>query len=231
MTPSRHPSSRRRQEDKKEAEDVFVEKIVETTNWAKANTQVLIIAGIAIVILISGAIYYGKWHETQTERAVAQLEQVQQSVSFGDPETARAALNQYIEAFQDTPYALEARLMLGQVLLEDGNPEEAMDALAPAVREMDAHPIGIQAGFLMAAAYEQAGRKDEAERMFLRVANTAELEFQIREAMAGAARVRADEGDFAGAAELYEEVLAGMDPEDPNRSYWEMKMAEYQARS
>jgi len=229
MTPSRHPSSRRRQEEKKEAEDIFVEKILETSKWAKANTQLLIIAGIALVVLVSGGIYYRNWKSTQTQRAVAQLEQVQQSVAFGDRGTARASLNQYIQTFEGTPYALEARLLLGQLLLEDGNPEEAMDALAPAVREMDDHPIGIQAGFLMAGAYEEAGRLDEAERMFLRVANTADLEFQIREAMSGAARIRANQGDYAGAAELCEEVLAGMEPDDPDRNYWEMKLAEMTA--
>lgn len=231
MTPSRHPSSRRRQEEKKEAEDVFVEKILETSKWAKTNSQALFIAGIALVVLVSGGIYYRNWQATQTQRAVAQLEQVQQSVAFGDRDAARASLNQYIQTFADTPYALEARLLLGQLLLQDGNPEGAMEALAPAVREMDAHPIGIQAGFLMAGAYEEAGRLDEAERMFLRVANTAELEFQIREAMSGAARIRASQGDYAGAAELYEEVLAGMEPDDPDRNYWEMKAAEMTAHS
>lgn len=231
MTPSRHPASRRRQEEKKEAEDVFVEKIVETSNWAKANSQVIIIAAIALIVLISGWIYYGNWQETQTERAVAQLEQVQQAVAFGEREAAKASLSQYVETFGGTPYALEARLMLGQLLLEDNAPEEAMDVLAPAVREMNSHPIGIQAGFLMAAAYEEADRPDEAERMFLRVANTAELDFQIREAAAGAARIRAAQEDYEGAAELYQDVLAGMGPDDPERSYWEMKLAEVTARS
>ncbi len=231
MTPSRHPSSRRKQEEKKEAEDVFVEKILETSKWAQAHSQILIVAAVAVVIVVFGAIYYGKWHGTQTQRAVAQLEQLQQSASFGDRGSTKTSLNQYIETFGGTPYALEARLLLGQMLLEDGDPQGAIDALAPAVREMDSHPLGIQAGFLMASAYEQANQLEDAERLFLRLASTAELEFQIREATAGAARVRADEGDYAGAAELYEEVLAGMEPSDPDRNYWEMKLAEFQARA
>jgi len=229
--PSRHPSSRRRPEEAKEPEDIFVEKILHASKWAKANSQALVLAAIALVILVSGGIYYRNFKAAQTQRAVAELEQVQQSVAFGDRETAKAALYQYIEAYDGTPYAWEARLLLGQTLLEDRNPEEAIDALAPAVREMDSEPIGIQAGFLMAAAYEESGRIDEAERMFLRIANTAELTFQIREAMSGAARLRAGRGDFAGAVALYEEVLEGMDPDDPERNYWEMRLAEASARS
>jgi predicted negative regulator of RcsB-dependent stress response len=230
MNPPRQASSKHRPEEKKEAEDVFVEKIVQGTKWAKANTQVLVFAAVVAVALFAGGSYYRNWKAAQTERAVAQLEQVQQSVAFGEREVAKASLNQFIEAFAGTPYELEARLLLGQVLLEESNPEEAIEALATAVREMNSEPIGIQAAFLMAAAYEQAGRMDEAERMFLRISNTAELTFQVREAVGGAARIRAGQGNFSGAAELYAEVLDGMENDDPERNYWEMRLAEASAR-
>ena len=230
MNPPRHASSRHKPEEKKEAEDVFVEKILETSKWAKANSQILVIAAVAMVILVAGSRYYRNWQAAQTERAVAQLEQVQQSVAFGEREVAKSSLYQFLNAFSGTPYELEARLLLGQLLLEESNPEEAIQALAPAVREMSSEPIGIQAAFLMAAAYEEAGRPEEAERMFLRISNTAELTFQIREAIGGAARIRAKLGNFSGAVELYEEVLATMEGDDPERNYWEMRLAEASAR-
>jgi predicted negative regulator of RcsB-dependent stress response len=230
MTKHRHPTSRRAREEKKEAEDVFVEKVLEATSWAKKNSQVLTIVGVAIVILVAGGIYYQNWKVAQTQRAVAQLEQVQQAVAFGEREQAKASLNQYLASFEGTPYAMEARLLLGQVLLEEEDPEGAMEALSPAVREMASEPIGLQAAFLMAAAYEEADRLDEAERLFLRIANTAELTFQIREALAGAARIRTRLENFSGAIELYEEVLGGMEENDPERSYWELRLQEASAR-
>lgn len=230
MNPPRHASSHRKQEEKKEAEDIFVEKVMEATKWAKANSQLLVFSTVVVVVLVAGFLYFRSWQAAQIERAVAQLEQVQQSVAYGEREAAKASLNQFIQAFEGTPYELEARLLLGQVLLEEGTPEEAIDALAPAVREMDSEPIGIQAAFLMAAAYEEAGRVEEAERMFLRISNTAELTFQIREAVSGAARIRARQGNFAGAADLYREVLDDMESDDPERSYWEMRLAEASAR-
>jgi predicted negative regulator of RcsB-dependent stress response len=230
MNPPRHASSRHKPEEKKEAEDVFVEKILETSNWAQKNSPIVVIAAVAMVILIAGSMYYRNWQATQTERAVAQLEQVQQSVAFGERAVAKTSLYQFIDAFSGTPYELEARLLLGQVLLEESNPEEAIDALAPAAREMNSEPIGIQAAFLMAAAYEEAGRSDEAVTMFLRISNTAELTFQIREALGGAARIRSNLGDFSGAAELFEEVLEAMETSDPDRNYWEMRLAEASAR-
>jgi predicted negative regulator of RcsB-dependent stress response len=231
MTKHRHPTSRRAPEEKKEAEDVFVEKVLKATSWAKKNSQVLTILGVAVVILVAGGVYYQNWKAAQTQRAVSQLEQVQQAVAFGEREEAKASLNQYLASFEGTPYAMEARLLLGQVLLEEEDPEGAMEALSPAVREMAAEPIGLQAAFLMAAAYEEADRLDEAERLFLRIANTAEMNFQIREALAGAARIRTRLENFSGAIELYEEVLGGMEENDPERSYWELRLQEASARS
>jgi predicted negative regulator of RcsB-dependent stress response len=180
---------------------------------------------------VAGGVYYQNWKAAQTQRAVSQLEQVQQAVAFGEREEAKASLNQYLASFEGTPYAMEARLLLGQVLLEEEDPEGAMEALSPAVREMAAEPIGLQAAFLMAAAYEEADRLDEAERLFLRIANTAEMNFQIREALAGAARIRTRLENFSGAIELYEEVLGGMEENDPERSYWELRLQEASARS
>ncbi|MFC1791857.1 YfgM family protein [Gemmatimonadota bacterium] len=228
--PKGHPSSRRKPEEKKEAEDIFVEKTLELTRWAKANTQALILAGVVVGILVAGGLYYANYRSSLREQAIAQLEQVQSTVGFGDREAAKIQLNQYLGQFEGTVYALEARLILGQVLLEDGDPEGAMEALAPAVRAMDDEPIGIQAAFLMASAYEEAQRLEDAERLFLRIADTSDLSFQIREALSGAARLRTAAGDYSGAATLYRDVLSTMEADDPARSYWEMRLAEASAR-
>ncbi|NNM05752.1 MAG: tetratricopeptide repeat protein, partial [Gemmatimonadetes bacterium] len=159
MTPSKRASSRRPgTEEKKEAEDIFVDKTLELIQWAKDNSQMLVLIGIVVVVLAAGGIYYRNYRSDWEEQAVARLEQVQSAFSFGDRETAKVDLYQYLEQFDGTVYALEARLVLGQALLEDGAYDEAVDILAPAVREMDSQPIGVQAAFLMAAAYEEGGR-------------------------------------------------------------------------
>ena len=181
-----------------------------------------------IIITLCG---YRNWKAAQTQRAVAQLELVQQAVAFGEREEAKASLNQYLAAFQGTPYAMEAGLLLGQVLLEEDDPEGAIDTLSPVVREMSSEPIGLQAAFLMASAYAEADQLDEAERLFMRIANTAQMTFQIREALAGAARIRTRLGDFSGAMELYEEVLGAMEENDQERSYWEMRLEEVSAKT
>jgi predicted negative regulator of RcsB-dependent stress response len=226
MSKPRNPSSQRRAEGKKEAEDVFVDKTLEVVKWAKDHGQALFLAGIAIVVLVAGFLYYRNYRTSWEDQAVARLEQVQASFAAGDREAAKAELNQYVEQFEGTVYALEARLILGHSHLEDAEPDQAIEALAPAVREMNSQPIGIQAAFLMAAAYEESGQADEAERLFLRIANTSDLTFQVREALAGAARIRVNAGNLPGAAELYQDVLSDMEEGDPQRAFWEMRLAE-----
>jgi len=231
MNPSRHPSSRRvADHKKKEAQDVFVEKTLELIRWAKDNGQILILAGIALVVLVAGGIYYKNNRNTWEEQAVTGLEQVQYAFQFGDRETAKADLYQFLDQFEGTVYALEARLVLGQALLEDGVPEEAIDALAPGVQRMNSEPLGIQAAFLLAAAYEEAGRPEDAETLLIRISVASDLPFQVHEALAGAARIRTTAGDLAGAAELYETVLSSMEEGDPDRGYWEMRLAEVSSR-
>jgi len=226
MSPSRHPSTRRAPEQKKEAEDVFVEKVLSFGTWAKENSQILILLGIVVVVMGAGLFYYSSYRRSVERQAIAQLEQVQQTVAFGDRESAKTTLQQYVERFDGTAYALEARLLLGQVLLEEGDSQGAIDALAPAVRTMDSQPLGIQAAFLMASGYETVGRLEDAERLLQRVASTAELPFQVRQALAGAARLKESRGDWAGALELYDDLLADMTPTDPERNYFEMRRAE-----
>ncbi len=230
MSHSRHPTSRRGAEEKKKAEDVFVEKVLSLSAWTKANSQLLIMAGVVIVVLVAGGVYYANYRGSVEEQAVTQLEQVQQTAAFGEREAAKATLYEYIDRFDGTVYAVEARLILGQLLLETDAPEEAMEVLSPGVQTMDREPLGIQAAFLMAAAYEETGRGEDAERLYLRIADSAELSFQIREALAGAARVRGATGDWAGAADLYRDLLATLETTDPERDYWEMKLAEASAR-
>jgi predicted negative regulator of RcsB-dependent stress response len=230
MAPKPHPSSRRKQEEPKEAEDAFVEKILEISNWAKANSQILLLAGIVLVVIVAGTVYYNNYRASVQEQAVIQLENVRTSIGAGDREATKNEYYRYLDRFDGTVYGLEARLMLGQLLLEDDDFDRAIDVLAPAVREMDNQPIGIQAGFLMAAAYEESGRNEDAVRMLLRIANTTDLNFQVQEALGGAARLRASEGDFRGAAELYEEVLSSLEEDDPLRAYWELRLAEASAR-
>jgi hypothetical protein len=87
-------------------------------------------------------------------------------------------------------------------------------------------PLELQAASLLGVAYEQDKRWDDAEAVYLRIADRSELDFQVRDALAAAARIREQRGNDAGAAELYRRILANMDPNAQNRGLYEMRLAE-----
>ena len=88
--------------------------------------------------------------------------------------------------------------------------------------------MGVQSAFLLGAAYEDEGRFEEAERTYMAIANRADLNFQLRDALAHAARLRRRMGNLAGAAELYEEVLTILQ-DGADRSVFELRLAEVRA--
>ena len=88
-------------------------------------------------------------------------------------------------------------------------------------------PLGPQIGNLLARAYEQQGRFEEAEAEYMAIAADAPLGFQRREALVDAARVRSRLGNHAGAAELYRQVLGALEEADTDlRGLYEMRLAE-----
>jgi predicted negative regulator of RcsB-dependent stress response len=224
----RHPVQRHRSAAPA-ADDVFVEKTLVVSNWARQNRQALTLGGIGIAALLAGALYYANYRSNHIEQAAIELERVRQNVLVGDTAAATVELTQYLESFGNTPYAEEASLLLGELYLSRGQPDEAVEALEEAADPSD--PVGIQAAILMAKAREQQGDLEQAEQLYLRVADGADLDFQSFEALADAARLRQARGDAAGAAELYERILEDIDETAPLRSVYQMRLEEARAQA
>jgi predicted negative regulator of RcsB-dependent stress response len=112
----RHPGQRRRTSERPEHEDdVFVAKILEIGNWAKSNQQVLTVLGIVAVLAVVAGLYYRNYRTTLVQQAANQLEQIQQSVALQDTQGAKDQLVVFLDRFENTPYAGEARMLLGEL--------------------------------------------------------------------------------------------------------------------
>ncbi len=116
-------------------------------------------------------------------------------------------------------------MLLGELYLAGNEAEQALAVLEP-MAESPREPLELQAASLLAAAYEQEGRWADAEATYLRIADRSELDFQVRDALAAAARIRAAQGNATGAAELYRRILDGLDEDALDRGIWEMRLAE-----
>lgn len=223
----KHPRSRRtRKQSADDGEDAFIASILDFSNWARDHQQVLTVAGVVTAILIAGGLYYNSYRSQLTEQATEQLETIYQSVAMSDVEGAKVDLATFLDRFAGTPHEAEARLLLGELYLESGEPQQAMAVLRP----LGASPraaIELQGANLLAAAYEQEERWAEAEAAYLRIADRAELDFQVRDALAAAARIRAAHlSNPQGAIELYEQVLAQLEENSPQRGAYEMRIQE-----
>jgi predicted negative regulator of RcsB-dependent stress response len=187
------------------------------------------LVALVVAAVMMGTFYYINYRGGHLQRAALELERVQQGATFGEATTAKAELAQYVESFGNTPYGDEARLLLGQLYLESDQADEAATVLADAA-DVD-EPLGLQVAVLLAKAHEEGGRLEEAERLLLRVADRADLDFQVYNALEGAARLRVLEGNLIGAIELYQRILAAIDEDAPERGIYEMRIGELRLKT
>lgn len=224
---ARHPKSRRtRKQSADDGEDAFIASILDFSNWARQNQQVLTIAGVVTAILLAGLLYYNSFQTQLNEQAAEQLEVIYQSAAIGDIEGAKVDLATFLDRFGGTPYEDEARLLLGELYLESGEPQQALAVLDP-LGSSPRSGIEMQAAALLAAAYEQEERWADAEETWMLIADRSELDFQVRNALTAAARIRAEHlDDPEGAIELYQDVLASLEENSPERGRYQMRIEE-----
>ena len=214
--------------DPVEQEDAFVAKAVEITSWAQRNQRLTVIGIGALVLGVAAFLYYGNFRDNLSQQAASQLELIQRRIDSGDRAGAVPDLQVYLQRFGSTPMAGEARVTLAQITAELGDPAEAASILQPVADDVG-DPMGAQAAALLAAIYEDEGNLEAAEGLYLRLADRAELSFQVRDALADAARLRAARGDASGAIALYDRLLDELDENDPTRGLVEMRRAELSA--
>lgn len=225
MSKRHHPSSRRKPHTVEEQDDAFVAGVMEASNWATKHRQLLVMAAVVGGLLIAGGIYYANFQRSLVNQATNRLETIHQTIAIQALEDAKAQLSTFLERFGGTQQAREAVVILGRLHLEAGDAPVAISVLERADLGLrDA--IGLQGGALLARAYEDQGRWSDAEDMYLEIADRAELEFQIRAALADAARTRQRQQDIVGAVELYERILATFEENDPGRGVYELRLAE-----
>jgi len=224
----RRPTSSRPGSGEGSADDAFTARVLEFIAWSRHNTQLLVALVVIGVVAVVGAIYYVNQRSAMHAEATMELERIQASALFEEPDAVIAELREFVTRYRRTPFATEARLALAEVLLDEGRPGEAIETLsevAPSFRD----PLRLQATILLASAYESAEDWAGAARVYRELSDRAEFSFQRREAAEGLARVLLVEGDTAGAIQAYRGALENLDEDSPQRGVLEMRLAELTA--
>ena len=225
MSKRHNPGARRIPHSHEEEEDTFLAKILEITTWAKSNTEALVLSGVILALFVAGGFYYWNFTQDRDQSALTQLEVIHNTINLDAKEDAKALLRTFLDQFGASPHAREGVLLLARMNLETNAAPVAVSILEDEGLSLRT-PLGLQAGFLLARAYEETGRWSDAEDTYLQIADRAPLEFQVREALDNAARTRMRQRDPAGAAELYERILETFEENDPGRGVFEMRLAE-----
>lgn len=222
----RHQGTRNRKQS--EPDDVFVAKVLEVGKWAESNQQLLTVLIVVVAIGVLGLVYYSNYRSNLNLQAAGELEQIYQSISIQDTEGARSQLVSFLERSAGTVYEAEARLLLGELYLQDGSPQQAQAVLSP-LGESPRDPIDFQAASLLAAALEADAQWEAAEQVYLRIADRSDLDFQVRDALESAARIRSAQGDPEGAVALYRRLVDGLEETDPQRGLYQMRIEEIES--
>jgi tetratricopeptide (TPR) repeat protein len=222
---TRHPVSRRVHRQETQPDDVFVERVLETSAWASTHARLLIIGAAVVAVLLVSVLWIRSSRAADRAASATELTTLRQTVQAGNPAVAIRDLQSFLDRFGGTPAGTEARLLLARAHLQAGQGQEAIDAVETQARDLT-EPLGTPAAFLLGSAYESLTRWDDAEQTYLRIADAAPFDFQKIQALENAARIRIERGEPAGAVELYERLIGLLPVTSPERSVYEMRKAE-----
>lgn len=223
-------ASRSRQPNRSAPDDVVLARALEFSNWARANIRIIVSVAVIAAVAIGALLVYRTQQADREQRAAAEFMQLEATMQSGNAALATRDLQGFMNRYDGTEYAKEARLLLARVHLQEGKAADAVRVLGPVSGEAES-PLGAQATLLRAAAQQAAGQREAAIASYLQVADQAELGYLQQDALASAAALRVEASDFAGAAELYRRLIETVEEGSLQRSVYEMRLAEAEAQA
>jgi len=211
-------------------EDTFVSGVLEATDWTRRHGRMILYAIGAVVVIIALAVYYRSYRSALDAKAAGDLDQIRSIAASGNIPLAQRQLTQFVGKYSGTHAGDEGRVLLAQVMLDQGNAKGAIPVVDPLASDL-ANPLGPTAALLLGAAYEGTGDYPKAIATYTRIGDKAPYQFQRRDALENAARLKLQHSDAAGAAAIYKQILASIPDTATGRSVYEMRLAQAQAQT
>jgi tetratricopeptide (TPR) repeat protein len=181
----------------------FVERLL---GWIRAHRQaatwIAAALAVGVVLLV--------WTASSTRRSEAiagrQLQAARYAFESQNLPLAASELARIIENYAGTNAASEGRLLLAQVRLSQGQPQQAVDVLRDFAPGAGA-AYQPQAYGLLGGAYENLGRAREAAEAYQTGAEHTRMDFLKAQMLSDAGRAWTAAGDTAKAVVAYRRIV------------------------
>ena len=175
-------------------------------DWSRKHRQAASwIVGVSVLALV---LFVWTLSSNRRSEAVAsrELQGARYAFESQNLPLARNELAKIVENYSGTSAAQEGRLLLAQVHLLEGKPQQAVAALrdfAPGA----AGAFKAQAYGLLGASYEDLGRPREAAEAYLEGAEAARMDFLKGQMLSDAGRTWTSAGDTVKAVSAYRRIV------------------------
>jgi predicted negative regulator of RcsB-dependent stress response len=211
-----------------DSDDAFAVRAAELAAWAKRNVRMIVAIAAVALVTVGGYLVYRVNEASKQARAAEQFLALR-----ANPTVATAAgagqVEAFVKAHAGTMEADEARLLLAEIRLTGNNPRQAIAALTPLAGSKSL--LAPQAAMMLGSAHAQAGDRAAAIQAYQMAAEKARADYQRVEALGQAALMHEQNNDFAGAAAIYERLLADADEGSQQASVIKMRLAEARSRA
>ena len=181
----------------------FSERVVD---WINAHRQMS--SWIAAILIVAAALFAWKLITDRRleEAASRELQGARFAFENQNMPLARSELSRVVENYSGTNAAEEGRLLLANVHLLEGHPQQAIEVMrnyAPSA----GRAFRAQAFGLLGAAFENSGRFREAGEAYENGAEAGRLDFQKAQLLSDAGRAWTIAADTANAIAAYKRII------------------------
>lgn len=179
-------------------------RLESVTDWFQLNDKKVVWTSIALIVVVAAGWFYNRSQELKAERAERAYFAAQRSVMAGNLPLAESDLKKMIGRYDGTRGAMQGRLVLAQVLYEQGKFQDGVNELLKAQEEMaGTEEFGSSVHLMLAGGYEQLKKYSEAAAQYGQAAKAARFDQDRQRYESFAARAYLTAGDTAKAKALW----------------------------
>jgi len=146
------------------------------SDWAQLHTKQITLGVVVLVAAVGGLWFYDRSQDLKSERAERAYYAAQGSIGSGNLPLAESDLMKMVTRYEGTDGARQGRLLLAQILYEQGKHQEGVNKLVEGEKALSGSEFGAPGYLVMAAGYEQLKKFAEAGAAYEKAAMAARFD-------------------------------------------------------